>query len=274
MRIAPAELCLPVKAFLGHVRSLVGEVDALFLPRIVCRRARKELLFGCPKALALPDLVRALFPSLPQVVELNLDERLESEARAFGRAAKTLGCGPAAGRRAYQRARTSYRQLAPDGMMACSPSLAWTAVVAPGHGRPVRIRVVGHPYVLYDRTLSLGLLDKLGQIGAEPAVVHGAGGWPADAARPEFLPNWVHEVPLIHGALNPAGREPYDGVLLASSFACGTSAVTNEIIRHAVGARWPSLPILTLMLDEHTAEAGLLTRIESFVELIRLRGRR
>ena len=36
VRLAPSELCLPVKAFLGHVAELKDRVEALFVPRIVC----------------------------------------------------------------------------------------------------------------------------------------------------------------------------------------------------------------------------------------------
>jgi predicted nucleotide-binding protein (sugar kinase/HSP70/actin superfamily) len=60
--------------------------------------------------------------------------------------------------------------------------------------------------------------------------------------------------------------------LLVASFACGTGAVTNELIQRAAVHRH-GVPTVMLLMDEHTGEAGLITRVESFVDLLRLRKR-
>ncbi|MBN2538374.1 hypothetical protein JXB37_08880, partial [candidate division WOR-3 bacterium] len=101
-RVAPAELCLPAKVFLGHALSLRGRVEALFVPRMVCWKQERDLSYGCPKAIALPDLCRALVPDLP-VSELCLDEREWSEERAFRNLARELGSRD--GREALRAAR-------------------------------------------------------------------------------------------------------------------------------------------------------------------------
>ena len=55
-----------------------------------------------------------------------------------------------------------------------------------------------------------------------------------------------------------------DGILYVSSFCCGTDSVTIEMIRSRIG----DFPMLVLKLDEHTAEAGMDTRLEAFAELL------
>ena len=77
VRLAPSEICLPVKAYFGHVVWLRDRCDAVLIPRIVCLKQDGRLRFGCPKALALPDLCRSVISPLPKVIELNLDERIE-----------------------------------------------------------------------------------------------------------------------------------------------------------------------------------------------------
>jgi predicted nucleotide-binding protein (sugar kinase/HSP70/actin superfamily) len=67
--------------------------------------------------------------------------------------------------------------------------------------------------------------------------------------------------------------ESVSGLLLVSSFACGTSAVTNELIRLMVHDSGREIPVLQLLFDEHTGEAGLATRLESFIDVIRMRRR-
>ena len=50
------EVCLPVKVFMGHVQSLLADVDALFVPRVISLEKKRYI---CPKFLGLPDMVRA-----------------------------------------------------------------------------------------------------------------------------------------------------------------------------------------------------------------------
>jgi predicted nucleotide-binding protein (sugar kinase/HSP70/actin superfamily) len=256
-RIAPAELCLPVKAFLGHVLDLAPRVDWLLLPRLVCWRRDGDLEFGCPKALALPDMTRALLPDLPPSVELLVDERRWSEAESFRRLACALGVTGGRWRQALRAAR---------GVAASGAGFG----PAPGGGP--RVAVVGHDYLLADDELSMGLLAALGRAGAAPFVARADGSGPAPAAA--FEPNWRFERELIRAALRAADDPATDGLVLATSFACGTSAVTNEIIRRAVrqpAGRGRGIPVLEIVFDEHASSGGMNTRLESFVDMVRRR---
>jgi len=271
VRLAPSELCLPVKAFLGHVAELKDKVDALFLPRIVCSRIAGDMFFGCPKAIALPDLTRAVFDALPAIVEPVLDAQVQTEERSFRLAIsginhqadfrKAFGLAGAAARAAALRTRG-------DG----SPLHMFER--APRDQRPpssaVRVGVVGHPYLLFDPGLSLGVLQKVREAGAEPVVV-----FPTDVevegeARRDTALNWYYELELLAAARRLLELEPVDGLLLVASFACGTGAVTNELIQR-VAVHRHGKPTVLLLLDEHTGESGVVTRVESFVDLLRMK---
>lgn len=255
VRIAPAELCLPAKVFLGHVLELASLVDVLIIPRIVCRRFGRDLYFGCPKAMALPDMTRALVPDLPPVVEFVLDERQCSEENSYRRLARQLGIGRLQASTSKPQARASEpAPLTQDD-------------------KRLLLGLVGHCYLLDDAALSLGLLDKLRSLGAEPGRAEHWAQLSNGHMKPPFLPNWMFEKELIDGALNLAGDGRVRGMVLATSFACGTSAVTNELIRRTLTGARPKLPVMTLMFDEHTSEAGLWTRLESFLDLIRIQER-
>lgn len=256
VRIAPAELCLPAKVFLGHVLTLKDRVDVLFIPRFVCRKMLGDRFYGCPKAIALPDMTRALIPGLPRVVELVIDERERSEERSY----QDLAAGFGKNGSRWKQARAVSR-----GVPAVHPS--------PGPKEPgdrVRIGVVGHSYLVHDDVLSLAMLEKLAGAGVEAVLPNG--GRASPAARPEFVPNWFFELDLIDAASRMTA-DGVDGLLLASSFACGTSPVTNNIVRRMVRERRPSMPVLEVYFDEHSAEAGLVTRLESFIDLLRAKGR-
>jgi predicted nucleotide-binding protein (sugar kinase/HSP70/actin superfamily) len=276
VRLSPSELCLPAKAFLGQVARLKDQVDVLFLPRIVCTRVVNDWFFGCPKAIALPDLTRAIFDSLPPIVEPILDERLRTEQQAFRSA--IADCDHQADfRRAFRHATASAEaatlRTREDGSPLHMFSEQRTKERGPetGHARPaVRIGVVGHSYLLFDSGLSLDLLDKIRQAGAQPIVVFPTVAEVERESQRDNLLNWYYELELLAAARRLLEVERVDGLLLVTSFACGTGAVTNELIQRAAVHKH-GVPTILLMLDEHTGEAGVVTRIESFVDVLRLR---
>jgi predicted nucleotide-binding protein (sugar kinase/HSP70/actin superfamily) len=292
VRLSPAELCLPVKAFLGHVAGLKDRVDALFLPRIVCTRVARDWFFGCPKAIALPDLTRAVFDSLPVIVEPVLDEQVLTEEQSFrsalqganhrGDVRKALRLARATAAAAAERTRVDSsplhmfsdrgpkdscekREARSEATVACLPSPV-------SRQAAVRIGVVGHSYLLFDSGLSLGVLDKVREAGAQPVVVFPTEAEVEREAGQDDALNWYYELELLAAARRLLEQTRVDGLLLVASFACGTGAVTNELIQRAAVHRH-GVPTVMLLMDEHTGEAGLITRVESFVDLLRLRKR-
>ncbi|HTW90545.1 MAG TPA: acyl-CoA dehydratase activase-related protein [bacterium] len=273
VRLSPSELCLPVKAFLGHVAVSMDKVDALFLPRIVCTRLAGDWYFGCPKAIALPDLTRAVFESLPTVVEPVLDGNLQTEEQAFCAAVSRFDQGPRL-RSAFSNARAAAQAAARRTREESSPLHMFGCNrdgLMPESGA-IKVGVVGHPYLLFDSGLGLDLLGKVRKAGARTVVV-----FPTDAeleaeSRQDWALNWYYELELLAAARRLLEVEKVDGLLLVASFACGTGAVTNELIQR-IAVHQHRVPTVLLLLDEHTGEAGLVTRVESFVDLLRLRKR-
>lgn len=60
------------------------------------------------------------------------------------------------------------------------------------------------------------------------------------------------------------------GIILVSSFGCGPDSLTNELVD--IEAKKNNFPLMILIIDEHSGEVGLNTRLEAFVEMLRGRG--
>ena len=58
-----------------------------------------------------------------------------------------------------------------------------------------------------------------------------------------------------------------DGLILLTAFPCGPDSMVNEMIIRRV----KDLPILNLLLDSQDGNAGIETRLESFIDIIRFR---
>jgi predicted nucleotide-binding protein (sugar kinase/HSP70/actin superfamily) len=61
----------------------------------------------------------------------------------------------------------------------------------------------------------------------------------------------------------------YDGVVHILPFGCLPELVAKEILVKV--SKDIDMPVLTFTLDEQTGEAGLITRLEAFVDLIEKR---
>ena len=60
-------------------------------------------------------------------------------------------------------------------------------------------------------------------------------------------------------------KEKVDGIILVSAFPCGPDSMTNELLIRRI----KGVPILTLVLDTQSGMAGIETRLESFLDIIR-----
>lgn len=264
------ELCLPVKVFFGHVAALDGTVDCIFAPRIVAVDRHE---YTCPKLLALPDITRVHgFTStiLGPTFNLRLGRvRLLKDCYRFGR---TLSDDPVrvagAVASAAKTLRAHNRRLL-SGELLQLPRRPDSSAKA---GRPLRIGIAGHAYNVYDPMTSHDLLRRLNARGAEIITSDMVAPREIDRAVAD-LPQalfWTYEKELVGSVRHWVKHGMVDGVIQMLSFACGPDSFIQVLIEDSVcdtpdGAK---VPLMALVIDEHTGEAGMVTRIEAFMDML------
>jgi predicted nucleotide-binding protein (sugar kinase/HSP70/actin superfamily) len=77
---------------------------------------------------------------------------------------------------------------------------------------------------------------------------------------------WGYEEEVI-GAGGYHLQSDVSGIISVIAFGCGPDSVMIEMLQRY--ARQASKPFMNLVIDEHTAEGGLATRVEAFVDMIR-----
>ncbi|MEO0092568.1 MAG: acyl-CoA dehydratase activase-related protein [candidate division WOR-3 bacterium] len=164
LKIATEEICLPVKTFLGHCAHLKNKCDYLLVPRIVCMfDDAQNLKYGCPKAMGLPDIVRACFNDSIHIIDFTIDERKIDKRNSYYKIGQIFTTDIKKIRRAYDNAITSkfstsfaIRQWGND---AIPQPQKFCAV----ENRPFKsaIGLIGHPYLIYDAYISLSLIDLI-----------------------------------------------------------------------------------------------------------------
>ncbi|MDR3565518.1 MAG: acyl-CoA dehydratase activase-related protein [Negativicutes bacterium] len=250
------EVCLPVKVAAGHACQLANEVDYLLLPRIVSVAAGQ---YSCPQIIGLPDLVRSCFANLPPLIDVTVNMRQDrfSLLRAVVAVGRTLGKNPLVSLASWQRARTNRPRA--------------DSARRPDDGQP-QIGLIGHPYMIHDRQVSRDIAGKLRELGfgvitADSVDARAAENVTRRLAKRIFW-HYCHRLAGAALALMYSPR-PLAGMVFLTSFACGPDSMIGEILkRHASQL---DLPFLLLVVDEHTAETGLVTRLEAFTDMLERR---
>jgi predicted nucleotide-binding protein (sugar kinase/HSP70/actin superfamily) len=63
-----------------------------------------------------------------------------------------------------------------------------------------------------------------------------------------------------------------EGMIHLTSFECGEDSMVGELIHHQ-SQQYPGIAYTEFVFDEHTGEAGINTRIEAFLDMIRRKKR-
>ncbi|MDI6704622.1 MAG: acyl-CoA dehydratase activase-related protein, partial [bacterium] len=149
------DICLPVKAFHGHIISLCGNVDYLFIPRVVS--IEKEA-YTCPKFIGLPDMVKSSISNLPYIIDTVIDIKKRSLWNSSLHLGLRFTKNPLKIWVSYKNGRCRQGDFERDGGIPKEVDLRL-------NNGGLRIGIVGHPYIIYDAYLNLNLFSKLRKMG-------------------------------------------------------------------------------------------------------------
>jgi predicted nucleotide-binding protein (sugar kinase/HSP70/actin superfamily) len=242
--ISESEHCLPNKLFDGHLASLIDRVDAVFIPRVL---SMNKGHIACPKFGALPDAARASIASDVEVISVDINESSEPLSKTLLRLGRHLGFPARRVRQVVEEAlsilEARWEQERDDAQ-------------APVDGP--RFLLLGHPYTLGDAYIADPVLRKLQSmnVNVERMAFGGEELPPGDILWCTF-----HKMYRKIASLDP---DRYRGIIQISTFNCGCDTMMVEKFRRLAATR--QVPYMVLMTDEHSAQAGLDTRLEAFVD--------
>ena len=276
------ELCIPVKIYYGHVLRLLRDhpdLDYIFVPRYVAEV--KEAYF-CPKFLSLPDVIKIL-PEVPKLLNFEVNVKEFPIATSAIELGKELGRTQSQALNAYRDAQKyfdEYHQFLRDGApvnhaLRLVESNRPFTLPKKKHTGDIKFLLLGHAYNIFDTFINLDFQKKLRDQGVEVLTIENL---PESLFKEPVIINpkggrlrnyWKHEEEILAAIryFLKEGRSEIDGVIFLISFACGPDSLISELIKHDM--KVVRLPFLEIIMDEHSGEAGLLTRVESFVEMVR-----
>ncbi|MEZ5072933.1 MAG: acyl-CoA dehydratase activase-related protein [Bacteroidales bacterium] len=262
-----AETCFPVEVMHGHIYDMLeSSVDYVFTPFIINARAEKgneTSNCNCPWVQTVPFMVKAslngeqtgklLTPTLTlrysgKVVENELYEYLHPR---FGTSRKDLvramKLADANQSRFEQRVKARGREVLgqlPDDKEC--------------------LVILGRPYNTGDPALNLGMVEKLINLDVLPI--------PTD-----FLPLAEEHITLdydkmywpngqrILAAARYSARHPNLHAIYMGNFRCGPDSFLSHFVHEEMAGK----PYMEIEIDEHGADAGMITRYEAFLDSLK-----
>ncbi len=269
-RICGAEFCFPAKIAMGHAAKLATEegVDYIFMPFMIAEAKNEQTTASkfCPYVQSSPSVTRTALAingmESSQLLSPVLDMRLD-ESRLVELLSKGLAT----------QLNLSRKQIL----------TAWREAISAQHGFEQRCReegqrilqqaastgeklivLAGRPYNTYDTGINLGLPQKLAEQGRTvlPMELLAAD---LDLLGPEYQNVFWSYGQRILASVKKVSQERNLDVVYFSNFNCGPDSFLLSYAEQILGNR----PFLALELDEHGADAGYMTRIEAFFDVLR-----
>ncbi len=268
------EACLPVKVYHGHIMDLRDRVDYIFLPKIMSIY-RSE--FICPKFCGLPEMVKSSIDGLPELIEPIIDFRKSKKClhKIVCEVGHYITRDKNKINNAFKDALKeyyNYKTLLKKGILPMDILEKNSMKNDDQENSKNKIVLLGHPYILYDSYLSMNIIQKLRKYQLEVMTQDSFNlkviNEKADTMDKKMF--WSFGRKILGAALYAMEQRDVKGIIYISSFGCGLDSVIADIVERRI-RRNTQKPFTLLTLDEHTGEAGMDTRIEAFVDMIKWR---
>ena len=271
------ETCLPIKIYLGHILNLINKknIKNIFVPSI---QSIAPKIYNCSKIRGLPDLVRNVVKKEFKIIEPTLDKSAKKQGlyEFLSEAVAPFGItdfskikeASKQGWRVYNnflvmmRAGISYKE-------ALSNALKGKILVdSQTRSYPINVALISHGYNIYDERACMKIFDKLEAMDVkvntslqltEKQMEEGI----ASLGQKLY---WANENEMTGTAGHYLKDNKIDGIITLNSFGCGPDSLMIERIMRK--AKEANKPMLMLTIDEHTGEAGFITRLEAFIDML------
>lgn len=278
-KLLPGDLCLPVKIYFGHIESIRGKVDFLFVPRYI---SIEPDAYMCPKLIGLPDMVLSAIDSLPPLIDFPLHCKAEgtrAEELFYLRVGKIFSKNKERLEKAYwmgMERQTRFRKLLQRGFLFEEALDLSRSPDIPERQREdgrMELGIIGRPYYTHEPFLRRSIVEQLTGRGyhflTTEALTVQEIETGIDKLRKRIY--WSFGKEMVGAAIGFAQNGSIQGLINLASFGCGQDSFNFELVQHYVKDR---IPILSLVFDEHLSNVGFSTRIEAFLEMITRRKNR
>jgi predicted CoA-substrate-specific enzyme activase len=263
VELSYTDSCFPIKLLHGHAASLNG-LDYLLYPcaiRLGLKEGDENQKYSCPLVQASPFIIRQVLDLgqrlLIPIIDLSqgnsdIINNLTKVATQMGFSQKQGRMAAIAGIKAQQEFETARVEQGKKLLQQIHQN------------NQLGVVLFSRSYMSQDSGANLGIAEKLAQLGVVPIPLDFLPLNSINVKQYSDRPYWFYESKHIAGAAITA-KDPSLYGLVLTNFGCGPNSFILNIVSDIMGSK----PLGQLEIDEHAAEAGIVTRLEAFVDTIK-----
>lgn len=270
------ETCLPIKIYIGHVLNLLDKgVDKILVPSI---QSIAPKIYNCSKIRGLPDLVRNVVKRDFTMIEATLDKSEKNQGlyEFLSKMVAPFGITDMAkikkASKAGWRTYNNFHVMSKSGMSyqkAMNYALQGKVFIENQTKEyPISIALISHGYNIFDERASMKIFDKLEKMDVKVYSSLQLSKEQMDDGIKALGQDmyWANEREMTGAAGHFMKDVKVDGMITVTAFGCGPDSLMIERITRK--AKKFNKPLLNLTIDEQTGEAGFITRLEAFVDML------
>ena len=264
VQLSYSDSCFPLKLLYGHVAKL-SQADYILYPcalRLGKREGDENQKYACPLVQASPFIIRQALDLGERLLVpiIDLSNGSIETIRSLTDTAVKMGFSRSCGRQAALAGLEAQRMFEAD-----KEALGKKLLEQLHGGDKLGVVLFSRSYMSQDTGANLGIAETLTRLGVTPIPLDFLPLDTIDTRKYSDRPYWFYEAKFIAGAAIVA-RDPQLYGLVVSNFGCGP----NSFIVKTVEDIMANKPLGQLEIDEHAAEAGIITRLEAFVNTIKV----
>jgi predicted nucleotide-binding protein (sugar kinase/HSP70/actin superfamily) len=262
VELSYTDSCFPLKLLHGHIAAL-DEVDLILYPsaiRLGKRDGDENQKYSCPLVQASPSIVRQVLDLEDRLLIPTIDfgKGYTATVKSFADMAVKMGFSPSRSKKAALAGIEAQRRFEANRKAVGSKLLKQLR-----ESDQLGVVLLTRSYMSQDSGANLGIAEKLTQLGVVPIPLDFLDLDSIDPKKYSDRPYWSYEGKLIAGAALTASDNRLYGLVL-TNFGCGPNSFILRMLEDIMGSK----PMGQLEIDEHAAEAGIVTRLEAFVDTI------
>jgi len=263
VELSYTDSCFPVKLVHGHAANLKN-VDYILYPcaiRMGLKEGDENQKYSCPLVQASPFIIRQALGLgkrlLIPIIDFSRGD--EDAINNLADVAVKMGYSRSQGRKAALAGIEAKRRF--EEAQAESGRKIMAQLKQSGQ---LGVVLIARSYMSQDSGANLGIAEKLAQMGVVPIPLDFLPLTSVNVKEYSDRPYWFNEAKHIAGA-DIVAKNPQLYGLVLTNFGCGPNSFILNIVEDVMGGK----PLGQLEIDEHAAEAGIVTRLEAFVDTIR-----
>ena len=250
-----SEMCMSLKNFIGHINYLKDKVDYIVIPRIDNYGINDQT---CTNFLAIYDIINNMFDI--NILNYNIDyQKHEDEIKGFIKMGVDLKFNYTDIINAYNKAKIEDMNLKDRLIRENNYKL---------NSSDLKILVVSHPYNTYDEYIGRPIIKVLEDnditvIYSDLFNTNKTNKLSKKLSKNlyfKFNKESIGSIELV--------KDKVDGIIFLSTFPCGPDSLVNELVLRKI-----KIPSINIIIDDMDSLAGIETRIESFIDIIKERNK-